>query len=192
MRTSPPSEEWLADAFGTTRPRILGFPHCIFPVGVGASRLALTHLGATAGIFGSQWPLVDQGGEAFLPPEEDQRIIEAFSLWALPGNQMEVHRWCEGIDSLPIRWLIDAGTHPDLLHAMHDPWQDWEDFGFYIDRLADWIDDLGWALVPLEPEGEWVMLVLASTFSDSRDAFVDKLAEHAIEGFRLDGPRQDT
>jgi len=42
---------------------------------------------------------------------------------------------------------------------MHEPWVDWEDYEFYVDRLADWMEMLEWALVPLEYEGAFVMVV---------------------------------
>jgi len=45
-----------------------------------------------------------------LPPEDDERVIEKFSLWALPENQERIREWCEGIDAVPIRWLVDAQT----------------------------------------------------------------------------------
>lgn len=172
-------------SFASPEPRIAELPHLILRSDRAALETILGHLGMKAGIFGNAWPRVDADGDPYVPPEDDERVIDAFGLWSLSANQDDVTDWCRGRDSIPIAWLIPADTDPATLAMMHEPWKDWEDYPFYIDRLADWLGALPWAVVPLEHEGEFVMLAVCRAWSAKLDGWVTALEADGFEVFRL-------
>lgn len=145
-------QEQMLECFCGLAPRVAEFPHSIVASGPASLEIALRCTGAKPGIWG-QDPLVDTNGEPFFPPESGV-LDEFFAVWELPQNQKEIERYiAQGGNSSKFTMVIDARTPPSVLRAMYEAIDvDLSDYCYYIDKVADWIDDLQWAYIPLDVE----------------------------------------
>jgi hypothetical protein len=171
-----PNERQLCLSFGSADPRIVRLPHCVVRHGVDAVAAILETVGARPGIWGEE-PLVDAKGEPFLAPD-DGRLVQEFRLWALPANQAEVRRYAEERrNTSKFTMLIAAEAAVEVLAKAYDEIGacDLSDYYHYIDRLADWIDELEWAYVPLEYDAQFALFVAASNRQD-----IVRRVEHAF------------
>lgn len=150
-------------AFGTTNPKICILPHCIFPATKANLRTVVEVVGGPIGVWGNCRPLVDASGDAYLPPWDDPMIdAQDFKFWELPRNQ-EVAM--DHGNRLPdFIAVIAANTPEHLLSRMYgsDVGEDQYEYNKCIQLLADWVDELGWAYVPLEYEAVFAMFVTAA------------------------------
>lgn len=155
------SDLCLLTAFRSTDPKLTRFPHCIFESGSKPLEVIARVVGEPVGIWGNAKPAIDERGDAYLEPE-DSRITDDFKLWAMDTNQIRAMDYGGRLPSFIA--AIPANTPVRMLDRMYsaDHGSDEFEYDKCIVLLADWIEDLGWAYVPLEYEAEYAIFVVAS------------------------------
>jgi hypothetical protein len=176
---TPASDRMLEVAFGTTDPNITAFPHCIFPAGAKSLRSVREVVASPIGVWGNSKPMVDAGDGGYLEPP-DSRIIADFKLWALPKNQE--HAIGHGGRLPGFIAVIPAYTPESILSQMYDADIGEDQFSYdnCIRLLPDWIEALGWAYVPLEPQAAYAMFVAATPNRSLLDQVKSRLGADGI------------
>lgn len=176
------SKSAIETAFGTTEPKIITFPHCIFPAGEVSLRTVAEVVGGPIGIWGNCIPLIDASGEGYAPPW-DNPITSAndFKLWKLPYNQQHAMGYGGRLPGFIA--ALAADTSESLLSRMYeaDCGEDQFDYDTCIKLLADWIEEMGWAYVPLEHEAAFALFVGAGKSSSLVPQVRAKLAARGIQ-----------
>lgn len=157
--------DMLQVAFGSKRPRISEHHHCIFYSGKSAFDTILKTVGKRVGLWGNMHPLIDDQGDAYLPP--DDNFPDAFSLakdyelWSLPENQDYALTVYKG--NIDFVMAIDLNTKLSIIQEMYKSpisSREYYEQRSRIDWVADWIGELSWAYIPLGYEaGEYAMFV---------------------------------
>lgn len=161
------SDYYLDLAFGETSPKITQYPHCIFPATSNVDTPLFETIDEPIGIWGDRL-LVGPTGESYLEPESGE-IVEDFKYWALPENQAWARKHCFG-KAGAFTMAIPANTTEEVLrHTYAIAGSESDTVFHYYDCIryaADWITDLRWALIPLEYEYTYAMLVARAADAD--------------------------
>ena len=155
----------LKAAFGRYDPQLASHPHCIFVPTAVRLRIVAGAIGDKVGLFGGIAPLVQADGKGYAPPDEG--VIDDFVFWEIEKNQNYLYEYYyAGADNAP--FLISTRTPPALLRRMIavGSCEGSFPYGIYIERVGDWIDELGWAYVRLVWTGEFAMFVTAHRHAD--------------------------
>ena len=133
------------------------------------------------GVWGNCMPLVDAGGDGYTPPWDDSMIsAEDFKLWELPSNQKYAMDYGGRFPGFIA--IIAANTPVHLPSRMYGADVGENQFEYYkcIQLLASWIEELGWAYVPLEYEATFAMFAAATRNSALVSQVKAKLAASEI------------
>jgi hypothetical protein len=141
----------LVWAFGSRRPSLARFPHCVFRNTDESFNVVRQTVGVPLGIWNVLPPF---GDTPPIDPQGDHRRV-SFAMWAEKSNQECLLRSRTIHNELCLITAADAP--PQALqkideHPVHDYYS-------YLEHLPLWLPELGWAWVGLEVEFEFALLV---------------------------------
>jgi hypothetical protein len=151
----------LKDCFGSQEPRIATYPHLLLPrVGWSQPAWAIdTLLNVVLRTAGGVWgeDLAERDSES--AAEMDGRLVRHFVDWEKPANQWKLFvHVAEGRSTDRFTAVLDTKVSLAVLERMARCEVNRDNMPVYINRMADWIDELGWAYFPLAYECPYAML----------------------------------
>ena len=159
----------VACSFGSSEPRLASFSHIIFSSGLKAKEALHLTLPGPLGI----WPhgqVVDAAGHQLGDLDSLEEFVAAFSAWEHPKNQEIVWEYLGLKDSVPFSIFMRSDTSPDILLEMYQEIErmDWDvlQYDAFMELLSQWLDRIGWVVVPLEPEGEFTLMAVSESSVD--------------------------
>jgi len=148
------SKELLEFHFGSAQPSLAFLPHCLFRIEKQALIIVLQAANAKGGIFGDTvyW---DREERIYLGVNE---TTKTFLLWELPKNQELVleRGWHAKLGQFTA--VINSRTPSDVIRLMNSE-ANWMDYMWWIENIARWLPDLGWAYIPLTEDSPYAMFV---------------------------------
>lgn len=151
MRNWSDEDRLIAADFLTLDPPLAVYPHLIFRASRRSLELVFKTVNAQGGLWGDTLPFDANGNDH---ATNEWPVIQQFQLWGQTQNQEHLLNtgWVGSLTEF--RMVIAATTNPQLLVEMAststyfapEPTFDWQtDF----ENLAQSVDRLGWAYVPL-------------------------------------------
>jgi hypothetical protein len=170
---------WLA--FGSFDPCLAALPHCLFVAEAGVLATVSGVTGSKVGLWGNAEPFYDPWGGPHLPPPGTPAHAD-FTLWETPANQAEALRLGESRSGGGFVAALDSRTPARVLDEMYARLPASEGTSLYdyltcINLLCEWVEQLGWAYVPLDDEYGHAMFV-----TSARDAPLVRRVEEALAG----------
>jgi hypothetical protein len=175
-------DHMMMTAFGTLNPSIATLPHCICPVSPTVRSCILDVVGAKGGLWGGQ-PQFDEIGDYYIPPWETDH--SKFVLWETPANQSLILQDIRIVAEFT-KMIIDTRTSAEVLEKTYSyDFVGGITFPVFLDQVKLWMDDLRWALIPLEGEIDFDLFVVRKDLAVWADEVRSRLIRQGYKAFAL-------
>lgn len=164
----------LKRCFGLLTDKVAGRLHLIAESGYELGQVIRQVFGDDLALW--PYPNVFEPGESKSPDELARTFSEQWLTNDCERNYLD--QMLGVMDTWPLNIVIERQTSRDVLARMY---QRREDPSWHLERfwnhedsfpalgsLLDWVDDLGWFAMPIEPEGDWTLFVFANDRQDIR------------------------